>query len=223
MSEQTLVTWRCKCNSDKLVQPRLADAAKAGFYPVRAFVRPDDDGLSVIDMSARGQVFANSAGMDALAALRFGAHLSFKHYIECMQETSRLHGMLVTPMSSRLRGELLRAVTLRRRTLNFLRRQLTADLGLAECLVCSKGTDSILVDFTHANSQRERKPRKLLAEDAEASGPVERATRCLCHVTSAGAIHLRCDICGSDPPNTMAHCINHKTCTPSSFVSTPAF
>ena len=65
--------------------------------------------------------------------------------------------------------------------------------------------------------------RDLLAEDAEASGPVERAMRCLCHVTSAGAIHLRCDICGSDPPNTMAHCINHKTCTPSSFVSTPAF
>jgi hypothetical protein len=167
MSEQTLVTWRCKCNSDKLVQPRLADAAMAGFYPVRAFVRPDDDGRSVIDMSARGQVFANSAGMDALAALRFGAHLSFKHYIECMEETSRLHGMLVTPMSSRLRGELLRAVTLRRRTLNFLRRELTVHLGLAECLACSKGNDSVIVDCTAANCQRERKARKILAEVAE--------------------------------------------------------
>jgi hypothetical protein len=55
--------------------------------------------------------------------------------------------------------------------------------------------------------------RDLLAEDAEASGPVERAARCLFHVTSAGAIRHRCDICGSDPPNTMAHCIHHKPCS----------
>jgi len=184
MSEQQLVTWRCDCNSDKLVEPCLEDAAIVGLHPVRSFVRPeDDDGRSVIDISARGQVFANAAGMDTLAALRFGAHVSFKHFTECMQETSRLRGMLVTPMSSRLRGELLRAVTLRRRILNVLRRQLTADLGLAECLVCSKGTDSILVDFTHANSQRERKPRKPLAEDAE-EAPMDDAATTLDAATS---------------------------------------
>ena len=176
MSEQPLVTWRCDCNPDKLVEPRLEDAAMAGLSAVRAFVRPEEDGRSVINTSARGQVFANAAGMDGLAALRFGAHVSFKHCIECMQETSRSHGMLVTPMSSRLRGELLRAVTLRQRVLHVLRRQLTAHLGLAECLVCSTATDSILVDFTHANSQRERKARKPLAEDAEEAPMDDAAT-----------------------------------------------
>jgi len=176
MSEQPLVTWRCDCNPEKLVEPRLIDAAIVGLSAVRTFVRPEEDGRSVIDTSARGQVFANAAGMDTLAALRFGAHLSFKHFIECMQETSRSHGMLVTPMSSRLRGELLRAVTLRQRILHVLRRQLTAHLGLAECLVCSTATDSILVDFTHANSQRERKGRKPLAEDAEEAPMNDAAT-----------------------------------------------
>ena len=184
MSEQQLVTWRCDCNPEKLVEPRLEDAAMVGLCPVRVFVRREEDGRSVIDTLLRGQVLANYAGMDGLAALRFGGHVSFKHCIECMQETSRSHGMLVTPMSSRLRGELLRAVTLRQRVLHVLRRQLTAHLGLAECLVCSTATDSILVDFTHANSQRERKARKPLAEDAE-EAPMDDAAATVDAATSS--------------------------------------